>query len=311
MMKNAIVLSAVLAATWSTSVEAQAVIVNTTSSAGAQTLLVDGGHVVGARAGTFAATSRGLVELRTEQPTFPLAGCIAGDGVDASLVGPPSRPHGVGARVVAVEGSAQTVVFADVPTSGGRYYDAAINSLQIVGSYVFVVASYSSGNCEGAHPDDGGSNFVLFDLERGHAIDLAHDPAVVAWTRLQRAHARAAFDRIETELQDAHAAPALVALVPVFDRLGRIALDAIYTMDSCYACTDADPESIGEWVRYASAAHVASRLPAFLRTVATPTNAARTAAASADRHVTGAGVVAPALASGIRSQFADAVSPPT
>jgi hypothetical protein len=289
-----------LVVAWTSPVCAQAALVN----AADRTYLVEDGRVIGARDGTFVATSRGLVELRVDSVDVPLEGCPPGDDSDEDLVGAADRDHGGGVRVVAIaEDGASTVVFDDAPEVGPRDYDAGIETLSVLGTYVLGTAFYSSSNCMGAHPDDGGRRFIGYDLETGSALELAHDPRVARWAARQRARVLTVFSGVDMFDQRV-SPPEVAALVPVFDRLGRVALDAIYILFTCYACSDVDDGTVGDWARYYSAAHVPSRLPVFLRDAITPTAAARTAVAATGARVSGAGMIDASIALRVRSAFA-------
>jgi hypothetical protein len=161
-MTRSLACSIVLA--WTSPVCAQAALVNTAE----RTFLFDDGQVIGARNGTFVATSHGLVELRIEYVDVPLDGCVPGDETDDELVGPPARAQGVGLRFVAVaEDGTTTMLYQDAPERGLRDYEAGIPTLRVLGPYVLAIAYQSYSGCMGNRPDSMGNMFVGHDLERG------------------------------------------------------------------------------------------------------------------------------------------------
>jgi hypothetical protein len=218
----------------------------------------ESGRVIADEPGIVIATSRGEWRWETREEKVKTEPCDFGNGPEGE-VGEGVVTH---ASLRLRGGVDRQDVIVPQDPDGVNDIQHGVQVLGSVGPYLFLQEGMYMYAC-GAH---GGSNakFIAWDAERGKAVEmLAEMPDIEAL----KERAEKSLDEGDED-PDAHREDnptELVQLVPKFDKLGRLSIDAQFSRWACYACSD------GLWSSYTRSALVTSgKAPERLSPYTTP-----------------------------------------
>ncbi|AUX20218.1 hypothetical protein SOCEGT47_006830 [Sorangium cellulosum] len=236
-----------------------AVLVWSSEGGGTTWHVAEDGAVLREEPGIVVATRRGewRWEIRTEDVETSACELALGD------VHGPGEGTGQRAHLVLRGAGARQEVITPPDADGSNVIEHRATVIGSVGPYLFIEERTYTYAC-GAHGFDG-AGFVVWDAERGAAVDLlAEVPGVPALQR-EAAALLDAFEEIPVAARQAQDPPALVKLAPGYAARGWLRMTAQLARGACYACGD------GAWSSYSRSAMVPiERLPARLAPWASP-----------------------------------------
>jgi hypothetical protein len=246
----------------------------TTGPGGArQTWTVDETGAVTARVDEVRVAAGGKVWAWRETPrSVETTACARydedGSGTSSSGAADPQPPPGSGVRAalerVDPAGGGELVeVIAAASDDGAQEIDQRIELVATVGPYFFVRDSTYAYTC-GAHGNVGVA-FALWDAERQADVGVGIvDGPMVSEAQAHASSVFAADDDVSAFAEDGELEVDLTAIVPSYDREGRLVVGMQFTAPSCYACSD------GAWSSYSKSTTLAAPVvPDALRTWAT------------------------------------------
>lgn len=204
----------------------------------------EGGAVIGEEPGIVVATRSGVWRWEARAKEVETEACDLWDGD----VREPGEGTATDAELVLRGGGERQVVIAAPDHDEGNVFQHSAGVIGSVGGYLFIEERTYSDHC-GAHGSEGAA-FMVWDVERGAAVDLLAEVAGVPSLR------RAAEATLEAQEEDPEGGwregepMQLVKLAPAYDARGALRLTAQFVRSACYACSD------GAWSSYSRSAMV-------------------------------------------------------
>jgi hypothetical protein len=201
------------------------------------------------------------------------AASAAAAGSSPSSEPPPAPGNGVRATLerVDTDGGGEVVeVIAAAGDDGAQELDQRVDLVATVGPYFFVRDLTYAYTC-GAHGNVAVA-FTLWDVERQADVGVGIVDGPMALDAQTRARSVLGADEdVSAFAEEGELDVELTAIVPSYDREGRLAIGMQFTAPSCYACSD------GAWSSYSKSTAVAVPvMPEALRTWAMAPSGVRT-----------------------------------